>query len=366
MLNIALLIKKYSVPTLFGLVGILLFIQGIRTDQSMEFIFASIVILLSSILSFLNVSGIISNKITKIIGFLSLSIAGVVIFITIYSVTKTVTHNVDYKFMKNLSIRNLRDVQTTQKAFFNKYGVYAHNWETIINFIETDSISKVDPQGTVPNRKITEQERDYLIPFGLYKKGQAIDDNMKPIEAYYLSKSDICPPDLMSFRRDTINVSFIETTFTKNRSYMKERKDNEFGNFVAKDLKYIPFTNKKKIWNIDTAMIVITEKSKEEVDGDSVEVTKVLDTIMTFRIEGILPIHKIEGMQTKEVMCLGNILKNDFSGSWEEESIKHKLQLPKSKKLNRKKNKPAPEKKQETDGLLPAAPETEDKNSENK
>jgi len=31
-----------------------------------------------------------------------------------------------------------------------------------------------------------------------------------------------------------------------------------------------------------------------------------------------------------------------------------------------KKNKSAPEKKQETDGLLPAATETEDKNSEDK
>ena len=160
MLNIALLIKKYSVPTIFGLVGLLLLFQGITTDQSIEFIFASIVILLSTVLSFLNVSGIISNKITKIIGFLSLSVAGVAIYITVNSVTDTVKHNDDYDFMKGISIRNLRDVQAAQKAYKDKYKVYAHNWETIINFIENDSIAQVDAEGTVPNRKITEKERD--------------------------------------------------------------------------------------------------------------------------------------------------------------------------------------------------------------
>ena len=356
MLNIALLIKKYSVPTIFGLVGILLLIQGIRSDQSIEFIFAAIIILLSAILSFLNVSGLISNKITKIIGFLSLSVAGVAIYITINSVTETVKHNDDYDFMKSISIRNLRDIQTTQKAFYKKYGKYAHNWQTIIHFIENDSIAIPDDKGTVPNRKITEKERDYLIQFGLYKKGQAIDDNMNDLDAYHLSKSDNCPPDLVGFRRDTINVSYIETTFTKNRSYMKERKDNEFGNFIAKDLKYIPFTNKKKIWSLDTAMVVIKQKGTKVVDNDTIEVIRIMDTIMTFRLEGILPIQKIEGMQTKEIMCLGNIYKNDFSGSWEIENVKQKLQLPKPKNTSRKENKPAPEIKQETDKSTPVAP----------
>jgi hypothetical protein len=281
------------------------------------------------------------------------------------SVTDTVKHNDDYDFMKGISIRNLRDIQTTQKAFYKKYGNYAHNWQTVINFIEKDSIAIPDDKGTVPNRKITEKERDYLIQFGLYKRGQAIDDNMKDIEAYYLSKSDNCPPDLKGFRRDTINVSFIETTFTKNRSYMKERKDNEFGDFVAKDLKYIPFTNKKKIWALDTAMVVIKQKGKKVVDKDTIEVIRITDTIMTFRLEGVLPIQKIEGMQTKEIMCLGSIYKNDFSGSWEVDNVKQKLQLPK-KSLTKKENKPASEIKQETDISTPDAPKLEDKSSENK
>lgn len=276
------------------------------------------------------------------------------------SVTDTVKHNDDYDFMKSISIRNLRDVQATQKAYKDKYKVYAHNWETIINFIENDSIAHVDAEGTVPNRKITEKERDYLIQFGLYKRGQAIDDNMKPDEALYLSKSDICPSDLQTYRRDTINVSFIETRFTKNRSYMKERKDNEFGKFVAKDLQYIPYTSKKNKWTIDTARILV--KQTDSINN----ITIILDTIFTFRLEGVLPLQKIEGMETKEIMCMGEIYDKGLTGSWEEDNVKQKLQLPKKKNLNRKEYKPAPEIKQETDISISDAPKPKDKSSKNK
>ena len=117
MLNIALLIKKYSVPFLFGLIGLLLLIAGLVKDQSLEFIFAAIVILLSAGISALNVSGMISPSLTKIIGFVSLAIAIVVLFFTFSSVSETVEHQNDYKACKGLSIRNLRDVQTAQKAY---------------------------------------------------------------------------------------------------------------------------------------------------------------------------------------------------------------------------------------------------------
>ena len=70
--------------------------------------------------------------------------------------------------MKGIAIRNLKDVQTAQKEYEKKYGVYSADWNTIINFIENDSIADIVRKGSVPNRKITEKERDYLIQFGLY------------------------------------------------------------------------------------------------------------------------------------------------------------------------------------------------------
>ena len=55
MLNIALLIKKYSVPFIFGLIGFVLLLSGLMNNQSIEFLFASIVILGSAVVSALNV-----------------------------------------------------------------------------------------------------------------------------------------------------------------------------------------------------------------------------------------------------------------------------------------------------------------------
>ena len=300
MLNIALLIKKYSVPFLFGLIGFLLLLTGLMKNQSLEFIFAAIVILLSACVSALNVSGKISPSLTRIIGVVSLGVAIIVLFFTFGSVSETVEHQKDYKACKGLSIRNLKDAQTAQKAYLVKNKVYAPDWNTLVKFIKEDSIAILDAEGSVPSRKITEKERDYLVKFNLYKKGQAIDNKMNEMDAYYLSKSPICPFELTTFRRDTVNVSFIETTFTKNRSYMKERFDNGYGEFVAESLKFIPFTEKKDSWKIDTATVVIGS-----------------DTLSTVLIKGTLPLTAIKDAPKKETMFFGKLDNNDLSGSWE-------------------------------------------------
>ncbi len=300
MQNIAILIKKYSVPFIFGLIGLVLLIVGFMKQQSIEFIFSAVVILGSAIISAFNVSGILSANMTKIIGFISLGMALVVLGFTYISISETVEHNNNYKACKGLSIRNLRDVQTAQKAYLSKNNVYAHDWNTLVTFIKEDSIAILDAEGSVPSRKITEKERDYLIGFNLYKRGQAIDNKMTELEAYYLSKSPEIPAELIGFRRDTVNVSFIETTFSKNRSYVKERKDNGYGEFSAENLKYIPFTENKKTWQIDTASVVIGS-----------------DTVPTVRIEGILPMSEIKGASRKESMFFGKLDNSDLSGSWE-------------------------------------------------
>ncbi len=427
MLNIALLIKKYSVPTIFGIVGALVLGIGIKTGQSGQYIFASLLILLSALLSFLNISGIISNKVTKVIGIGSLVLSGIAIYITTKSVSDTVDHNNDYEKIKIISIRNLMDVQTAQRKYHEKYEVYAHNWDELIHFIETDSIEKVTQRGSVPSRRITEQERDYLI--GLkkslkdpsqvkYSRGDAIDQNMTPTEAYWLSKSEICPDDLVNFNIDTFNVSTIESLFTKNTSYINERKENNFGAFNVRNLKYVPYSS-KKVWAFDSAIVVKRSSTnmieplitfaygervlstKEKLSGtyesrdtlkypnvtkqdfikrcspseieealsknkvmsinklqifgkegknnaiemiqiatdSTIMITEIKDTLYTFRLEGHLPISKLEGTTVKEVMSLGNITKESHEGSWEDENTKQTLQLPRKEViLNRRKN----------------------------
>ena len=312
MQNFSVLLKKYSVPFLFSAIGIVLIVVTLVTEQPFEFILASIIILICSVFLFLTVSGSVSNKITNMIGGVSLVLAAYAFYTALSSVGSSIQHNNDYALMKGLAIRNLKDIQTAQKEYQKKYGDFAADWNTIINFIENDSIADIVRKGSVPNRKITEKERDYLIQFGLYKKGQAIDNKMTDLEAYYLSKSDICPPELATFKRDTVMVSFIETTFTKNRGYLTEREQNNYGEFNAKKLRYIPFTNDKVEWNIDTVM---------KPSGT--------DTVCFFRLEGILPIPENEGAKADEIMALGSLLEFNLSGSWEDEETEQEIQIKK-------------------------------------
>ena len=297
MLNIGLLLKKYSVPTLFLILGLALLITGYSSEQSLTFNAASFLILITAIISFLNVSGKLSTLITRIIGLGSLIIAIMVLYLSFYSVSDTMKDQKNYEMCKELSRLNLSDLRTAQKAYFERYNSYAQDWETIINFIETDSVNTVVSEGSVPGRKITEAERNYI-----YRDNRPIDNNMNEFEAYKLSKSKICPVDLKDFKRDTVKVSFIKTTFTENRSYLKERLDNELGAFDAKALRYIPFTKNKKEWTIKSDKIVIG-----------------IDSIATIRVEGFIPFTKIKGQKTKELIYFGKLEMSDLSGSWEEE-----------------------------------------------
>ncbi len=314
MQNISLLLKKYSVPFLFSVLGIVLIIVSLTSDQPFEFVLAAIIILICSIFLFLSVSGKVSNMLTNIIGGACLVIASYAFYSVMSTVSVSIEHNNNYALMKGLAIRNLKDIKKAQKEYNKKYQSYASNWSELIAFIELDSVPRIERKGSIPNRKITEIERDYLIQFGLYKKGDAIDNKMSPKEAYFLSKSDICPDELRTFKMDTIMVSFIETQYTQNNAYLTERKQNNYGDFNAKNLRYIPFTNNKSEWNIDTVMHV-----------------SATDTMCIFRIEGILPIPKNEGAKAKEIMCLGSIENRDeqLTGSWEDDELEPELQLKK-------------------------------------
>ena len=325
MLNLTTLLKKYSIPFLFSVVGILMLIVSYTGDQPQEFTFASFIIFFTSILLFLFVSGKVSNLITNVVGILSLLLSLATLYFAVSTVDQTIAHQNSYKQMKALSIRNLKDVQTAQKDYKAKYKTYASSWDELIYFIENDSIPMVERSGSIPNRKITESERDYLIQFGLYKRNEAIDNKMTELEAYYLSKSKKCPPELISFKRDTIQVSFKETMFTKNSGYITEREQNNFGQFNAQKLKFIPNTDDKKVWDLDTLMLASST-----------------DTSFYFRLEGILPFVENEGSTEKELMTLGSLSDNNLAGSWEDDNIKPEAQLPKTefrKKLRAKREK---------------------------
>lgn len=297
MLNISVILKRYSVPAIFVVLGVMILTIAFKENQTMQFKLSGVLILVGAVISVLSSSSLINALTAKIIGGLSLVTSGILLFYSYQTVGETIEYQENYKACKAESIRNLSDIRTAQKAYFENYNTYAASWDELINFINTGTVNTVVAEGEKPSRRITEAERNYI-----YKDSRAIDNNMTDLEAYILSKSKICPDDLKGFKRDTIKVSFLKTTFTENISYIKERRENGFGKFDVNNLKFIPFTNKKSEWKIATDKVLVG-----------------VDSVSTLRIEGVIPFTKIVGSKKKETVYIGKLEMNDLSGSWEEE-----------------------------------------------
>lgn len=298
--NLSLLFKKYAVPFLFFTIGVVMFITGITGKQNTMFMLASVLMFLAGMLSILYSSGEFKRTLLYIFGGVAGAAAIATIVLSYTSVDETMTYQANYTMCKGKSIRNLEDIRYAQKAYFEKNGTYAKDWETLVEFIKTGTVPFVESEGVVPGRKINEAERDYLVQFGLYKKGQAIDFNMTEKEAYYLSKWANAPEDLKGFRRDTVQRSLLEMKFN-NKSYVDSRLKAGFGKFYADSLPYIPLTNAKRMWTMEVNDSIMM--------GD--------ERVAALKVHGKIPYAKIKGTADEDLF-FGSLTSPDLVGNWED------------------------------------------------
>lgn len=295
-INFSVLIKKYSVPVLFFMFGVFLLVAGIKGKQDSMFMMAAVLMFLAGIMSILYSSGKMKPSLVYIVGIAAGIGAALTMYFSWKSVDETNTYNKNYAEAKTEAIQNLSDIRYAEKVYAEKNGKYAGDWETLIDFIKNGTIPYVNSIGVVPGRKITEAERNFL-----YNDNRVIDNNMTEKEAYRLSKSPIVPEDLQNFKRDTVQVSLLQTKYL-SKSNIEGRKKAGLGKFKAEILPYIPFTNKTEKWKIETK--------------DSVQIgTEYFPAIS---ISGQIPFAKIQGTEN-ETISFGKITSNETAGSWEDE-----------------------------------------------
>ncbi|MGB0915608.1 MAG: hypothetical protein ACPGVI_06020 [Crocinitomicaceae bacterium] len=299
--NLSILLKKYSVPALFFIVGLVLLIIGITKEQDGMFMMASVLLFIAGGLSVVFSSGSFKSGILYIFG----AAAGVAGLVTIYmsykSVDDTSTYNANYKFCKSQSKQNLEDVRYIQKAYAEQNGKFMATWSEVVDFTKNGKVPYVETQGVVPNRKITAEENKFL-----YTGNPAIDNNMTEDEAYRLSKWTEGPnyqTDFASFKRDTVQVSLMDYKFN-GKTYKESRKKAGFGPFNADSLQYIPFTGGRESWTIEVV--------------DSVKMGET--SFPAIKVSGNIPFASIKGKNgDKEEMYFGSLTTNDTDGSWEAE-----------------------------------------------
>lgn len=299
----SVIVKKFSIPFLFLALGLFMLIIGIKDHQGTMYMVAAMMMLLAGLLSVLYSTGKLKSGLIFGVGGLTGIAALATLFFSFRSCKDTQIHDENYVFCKSLAIQNLQDIRDVQKIFMEQKGRYAATWEELEDFIRNGKVEWVDQQGNVPQRKVTLDERDYLVKFGLYEKGQAIDFNMTEKDAYFLSKWENAPEDLKGFKRDTNYVSLMKMKFIDNKAYVQSREVNEFPVFNPDSLKYIPFTNAKDKWTLEVRDSVPFGDAK----------------IPTIKVSGVIPFSEIKGKNDdKEEMHFGNLNTNSTSGSWEE------------------------------------------------
>lgn len=292
--SLSLILKKYSVPALFTIIGLVMVILGIQSQQNAQYQIATIMMFCAGVLSFLYSSGNISSKVLTILGVVAGIASIVALGLSYKSVASTQAHIKKYEKTVLEAENNLRDIRTAQKAFAEKNGRYAKDWAELKDFILNGQVPFVVQEGVVPSRKITEQERNFL-----YGDNRAIDNNMSELEAYRLSKMPNPPADLMGFKRDTVMVSFSSTKFD-SKSYKTGRQKAGLPPFDVDALPFIPNAGGRK-WKMETK--------------DSVQIGD--EFFPAIRVWGKLPIARIEGEEPEE-MSFGKLTTNDTGGSWEQ------------------------------------------------
>jgi hypothetical protein len=290
--NFSVLFKKYSVPVLLLILGITLLIVGVTKNQGSTFMLSSILMFIAGGLSLLYSSGKMKTLFLVIFGVLA-GIAGIVMLsISWGEVSTEIKTQNRNELLSKTAKQNLEDVIYIQKEYQEKNGVYAGTWDDVTDFVKNGTVDYVFVEGSVPGRKLTRKESDFL-----YSDNRALDFNMTELEAYRLSKWSDNPnaSDFKGFRRDTIQVSLLESKF-QSRSYLEARKLSGVGTFYPDSLRYIPMTKGKEEWKLETLDSLMLADST---------------TAPAIKVDGTLPF-------TKKEMFFGSLTSpNELGGSWE-------------------------------------------------
>ena len=170
-------------------------------------------------------------------------------------------------YRKSAVVQSLKDIRTAQVAYKDKYRVYADNFNTLLDFVENDSIALINAIGETPDSLSEEQA----------------------LEAGIIS-------------RDTVFVSAGKSIFSVE--YLKTR-DKRFA-FDLSKLSEVPFSEGEQ-FSIEAGNI---EKGKVIV-----QVFEVSTTYATF-LKGIDANNK--GIDLEDIIRVGSMAEASINGNWGE------------------------------------------------
>lgn len=177
------------------------------------------------------------------------------------------------------TIQRLKDIREAQKQYFNKYGHFTADFDSLINFVKTDSIKMVKAIGARPDSIATDQEALKLIAKGKLK---------------------------MRFSRDTSLISVQDSLFGKS--------------YPVDSLAYVPYTNGEK-FILGAKVLEIGSKVNSTTLKVPVFEAKVLNRVLLKGLDEQLRINlddELFKMDKFPGLKVGSLETNvNHAGNWE-------------------------------------------------
>lgn len=143
--------KKYILPGILVLIGLVLVINGLTTEQNGAFMLGAFGVLIAGAVSLVSTIVQLSKMLRLVI-----SIAMVLIVVGLaYADYMSIKVPIEFQNEKERRyehvIQRLKDIRTAELAFKAKYQRYQGDMDSLVAFVETDSLLFIKAIGEVPD-----------------------------------------------------------------------------------------------------------------------------------------------------------------------------------------------------------------------
>jgi len=150
-------IGNYIFPAILIISGGLILFSALFGGQNEFWLLGGALIVLVGVFSVLLNLGLLSGSVQKMMFLVFLPLIGITGYFTYRSIQAPIEFNIEKKKRYLKVEENLKQIREWQLSYKSVYRKYAPNFDTLFNFVNTDSFPVIMALGTVPDT-LTEQQ----------------------------------------------------------------------------------------------------------------------------------------------------------------------------------------------------------------
>lgn len=309
--NVKYLVNRYLWPTIFLIAGLILLNMSLTPSQEVlnngkvfefrqneSFMYAALFFIFASVVWFLFLFGIIKTAVSYVVLVVMMSLSAFLLYLNYMIIDEELVFDASYE-TRDLDIQaRMGDIKAAEQAYKEMNGFYTNNFDDLIQFIKTGKKMKIFKKGSIPERKITVEERAYI--YGPKDK-RPLDNLMTEIEATVLARGPYgkTDPELIGFVRDTNFVPVMDAIFKEEKYLANREKIGASLPFFIDSLRYVPHT--KNMVQLDTGSI-----PRGEMRVSTVMIT----------MEHPMKIQNDKGETISVFYVIGDVNENHLRESW--------------------------------------------------